>query len=1200
MTEILISSTLLIGVILLLRALLRNRVSHRLQYALWLLVALRLLIPVQFGQSQYSVATLTQQAAQTPPVQQFQQTLDKPIAGPSRVELYEQLLHEYLEEAAPEQQTVPVQIQTQLQQEVQKQTIAPSPAQILTIIWICGASAMGLWFLITNIIFLRRAKQDATPCPNHWAPIPVRICPNVPTPCLVGLIRPKICLTPSSAEEVTRNHVLTHEITHLRHWDHIWSWVRCLCLCLYWFHPLVWVAAILSRRDCELACDEGALKRLGEQERIPYGKTLLATVAQSPSPAHLLETATAMNESKRQLKERVEAIVKKPRNLLIAAISMILVIALAAGCAFSGVKPTEPTSAHPQIENSQVLIDLAHEAEEIVANNQTITLDSHEYVTEYIRYNSDKFTLAATVTDDTVTLNREHIQQRFPLDDGSVITHVIADLTLDFQYLTFLDLLMDRYADAVTPIDIHYDITFNRLYNPTLFFYPQYREAGYDTVAACYAAIDSGTFSIPEYSFYIRYDTPSIHWANDPSKPLEEEPTDPPETTRPTETEPSNTEGPPLDPPVSPADAAHLFSDPTGWYAMALTSLYSTPEQVDLAAFFADGFPYESSTPTQEEWALLKDVEGFRQDGSFRRMSADAMDEVLIQVFGIGLSQMEGVGLDRLTYLEETDCYYFMSTGSQPPQILVGSSTPTSLRFTDEHGITHYVNLDVTGENGNYHYTITSHLIKDSDRVASNMRLAQEYLGVGYAEYLYLSNLLVDKHLTTHCNVSPEIRQQVATDTIAISERSLFLSGDTLMLRFRYLSLAAPDDPMRDIHTAKFDLNYWELANIPDHANLPALEPASYRWLFDLAYHTDGAYTDSYYILVADTLFSDPESFIRHLTLCSGNQIDDIARYLPLTGLNSEDLVLYENLLQALSTDTDLTDQERATAQRMLQLFSGETQEPEVPYDIQHAIACYAAYRAIGTYCYRELNTEDMSRYLTDAQKEIYCQQQMQILCCGTPEEMLEHAHSLLDDSLLTEDPTDLLFTDYEGNLYLIITPMGMVNYHHIQQVGSNIYYAGAYDESGYLYTVSFTFSSDGKLKEVLPLDANASEIPQNFRYLTFYLNDFFTVNKTDDTLTFSNGIIEGSVIHSTDGQHWKSSQHYAQYLLDSQGSGYPNRWIGNHEQNIYYTVFMDDQTTIVQAAYVYGDNVWFFTVQSATSAGRLAQMIHIATSGIL
>jgi hypothetical protein len=108
------------------------------------------------------------------------------------------------------------------------------------------------------------------------------------------------------------------------------------------------VAAILSKRDCELACDEGALKRLGEDQRIAYGKTLLDTVARTPSPHHLLETATSMNETKKQLKERVNFIVRKQKFYLILTVCVLLIIAVATACTFTGapkptVTPTEPT-----------------------------------------------------------------------------------------------------------------------------------------------------------------------------------------------------------------------------------------------------------------------------------------------------------------------------------------------------------------------------------------------------------------------------------------------------------------------------------------------------------------------------------------------------------------------------------------------------------------------------------------------------------------------------------------------------------------------------------------------------------------------------------------------------------------------------------------------------------------------------------------
>ncbi len=345
MKEILFTSSVLIGVILLVRRLFRGRVSHILLYAAWLLVAARLLIPFQFGQWNMSIATLTDRMeAQSQTVRRAQELLQEPVSGPSRQEVYQQLTQEYtqqgLDPARPE-------VQEEMLLQMEQRLTAPTLSQVLTAVWAAGAAVMVVWFLTVNLVFLRKAKQGAVPYPANL-PVRVRISAHVPTPCLVGLFRPVIYLTPECAAtpEMTR-HVLTHELTHLRHRDPVWSLVRCACLCVYWFDPLVWIAAAQSRRDCELACDEGALRVLGSGERIAYGQTLLITVSRSLSPARLLQTATAMSESKKQLKERVCFIVKKPKNLLIAVICFLLISTLTAGCAFTGgiIEPPETTDS---------------------------------------------------------------------------------------------------------------------------------------------------------------------------------------------------------------------------------------------------------------------------------------------------------------------------------------------------------------------------------------------------------------------------------------------------------------------------------------------------------------------------------------------------------------------------------------------------------------------------------------------------------------------------------------------------------------------------------------------------------------------------------------------------------------------------------------------------------------------------------------
>ena len=69
--------------------------------------------------------------------------------------------------------------------------------------------------------------------------------------------------------------MLAHELTHYRHRDYLWALIHIICLSIYWFHPLVWAAAVLSRRDSELACDEGTLRKLGHENRAEYGRMII-------------------------------------------------------------------------------------------------------------------------------------------------------------------------------------------------------------------------------------------------------------------------------------------------------------------------------------------------------------------------------------------------------------------------------------------------------------------------------------------------------------------------------------------------------------------------------------------------------------------------------------------------------------------------------------------------------------------------------------------------------------------------------------------------------------------------------------------------------------------------------------------------------------------------------------------------------------
>lgn len=366
MIGLLMSASVLILVVIVLRRVLRGRISLRLQYALWLLVAIRLLIPFEFGSSPLSLQNLKPNTSAEapaeielnstvlqPPVQQTP-VIVEPIVDVSPM-VSEPVISDPIA-SSPVIQDEPLLPDKPVISEPAAQAEAFDWARFANIAWAVGAGVMAFWMFVVNGHFRRSAKKHARQVQVEGYPLPVFITNEIPSACLVGFIRPKVYLTPMD-DATARNHVLTHELTHYRHFDPLWALVRALCLCLYWFHPLVWWAAVLSKRDCELACDEGALQKLGEAQRIPYGRTLLSMVTRAGRPYDLLQTATTMSESKKQLKQRVEMIVKRPKKLWTALICLILVIGITVGCTFTGAEPepltTEPTQTTEPTETTE-------------------------------------------------------------------------------------------------------------------------------------------------------------------------------------------------------------------------------------------------------------------------------------------------------------------------------------------------------------------------------------------------------------------------------------------------------------------------------------------------------------------------------------------------------------------------------------------------------------------------------------------------------------------------------------------------------------------------------------------------------------------------------------------------------------------------------------------------------------------------------
>lgn len=364
MTELLITSSVLILVIVLLRAVLKNRVSARLIYALWLVAVIRLVLPFELVPSPVSVMNAAPDAiravSEAVRVDERVPALPQPGAeavpapgpGTSGVTVgtgggYGNLPGGTAHVDAPGTQDTAVQ-PPNYTADVESPFDGLDTAQILTMLWMLGAALFAVYFITVNgaMYFRLRGARRSVEIPG--VKLRVYLVEGIPSPCLSGVFRPAIYLTPAALENEERTWmVILHEETHYRHGDHLWALLRCALLCVYWFDPFVWLAASLSRRDAELACDESCVKALGYEKRIDYGQALIDLIDRSRRGGSLMHTATTMSAGKRAMKARLRRIVKAPKSRAAAVVLVIALVGAVTACTFTGAEVGETPSAAP-------------------------------------------------------------------------------------------------------------------------------------------------------------------------------------------------------------------------------------------------------------------------------------------------------------------------------------------------------------------------------------------------------------------------------------------------------------------------------------------------------------------------------------------------------------------------------------------------------------------------------------------------------------------------------------------------------------------------------------------------------------------------------------------------------------------------------------------------------------------------------------
>lgn len=273
------------------RPLLR-RAPRRAVCMLWLLVALRLLLPARLTVE----SPVSLQQPESPPIQAYQELRQQEKVYVS---------------APPEQRP---------------EMAGPAAAQgfalldQLPAIWLTGVGCMALYMALSLLRMRWRLRAAPRIQDNVYR------CTDWSTPFVLGVLAPRIYV-PETVSEQDFPQVLAHERCHIRRWDHVWKPLAFLLLAVNWFNPVLWAAYVLLGRDMERACDEMVLKNATPAQRAAYSRALVACAAQ---PKMAAVCPLAFGEV--AVKERVKNVLNYKKPALWAVILLVVAAAIIGAC----------------------------------------------------------------------------------------------------------------------------------------------------------------------------------------------------------------------------------------------------------------------------------------------------------------------------------------------------------------------------------------------------------------------------------------------------------------------------------------------------------------------------------------------------------------------------------------------------------------------------------------------------------------------------------------------------------------------------------------------------------------------------------------------------------------------------------------------------------------------------------------------------
>lgn len=289
----------IIGIFLLMKHILKNSLSSRMQYNLWFLLLGLLAVPfLPFRFFKSSEMFVWFKSLNLVPTAKTETTVG-------------QTFHTNITDTQNWMEDFTLSVNRETQSII---------GYLLLALWISGIIAM-LILVIRSALCLHILKKSALPlqsqkvqqlyqrCLNDTGitkNVPIYSTAHLKSPVIVGFLKPCIYLPIhliADDNETDIRYMLLHELQHYKHKDGIANYLMNLAGIIYWFNPLVWYALKEMRSDREIACDTSVLKLLKSEDYVAYGNTLInfaEKISLTPFPF-----ASGINGNMKQMKRRI-------------------------------------------------------------------------------------------------------------------------------------------------------------------------------------------------------------------------------------------------------------------------------------------------------------------------------------------------------------------------------------------------------------------------------------------------------------------------------------------------------------------------------------------------------------------------------------------------------------------------------------------------------------------------------------------------------------------------------------------------------------------------------------------------------------------------------------------------------------------------------------------------------------------------------